>query len=291
MTTKHKSRDGKTDHEPTTPVNNIEGTVARLPQAPQTKSPVPSLTSIHAKDGRGQYGSAAFRGNCSGLLIRDILQYFRPAKVLDPMAGSGTCRDVCLELGISCQSFDLSEGADATDPATYHGLSDFDFVWLHPPYWKVIRYGNDPRCLSNAPTLDAFLFRLQTVLENCAAVLSSTGRMAVLMGDGKDEGEYLGLPFRTLEVAARAGLWLAAPEIVRFAHGTKSARKSYSKSFIPRLHDICLILKRRRTVLPIASVLPPSEHSVPSPSLDIRHPDSAFSPFAAAGFSPFSLTT
>jgi hypothetical protein len=56
---------------------------------------------------------------------------------------------------------------------------------------------------------------------------------------------YLGLPYRTLQVADSLGLWLAAPEIIRFGHGSSSATKSYSTSFIPRLHDVCDVLKRR----------------------------------------------
>jgi hypothetical protein len=32
------------------------------------------------------------------LLIRDLLKYYQPRRVLDPMAGSGTCKDVCTEL-------------------------------------------------------------------------------------------------------------------------------------------------------------------------------------------------
>src|SRR5690348_11219646 len=39
-----------------------------FPQIPRCKSNVPWLTSLHATDGRGEYGSSTFRGNCSGLL-------------------------------------------------------------------------------------------------------------------------------------------------------------------------------------------------------------------------------
>jgi hypothetical protein len=73
-----------------------------------------------------------------------------------------------------------------------------------------------------------------------------TGHLAILMGDGKHKGEYLGLPFRTLWLAAKENLWLAAPEIVRFQHGASSSTKQYTTSFIPRLHDLCFILKPRR---------------------------------------------
>lgn len=225
---------------------------ARVPRGPKTGSPVPWLTSIHARPGRGPYGDPGYRGNCSGLLIEDLLRFFGPGSVFDPMTGGGTCRDVCRALGIPCVSRDLRSGFDAADPAGYRGLGPFDFVWLHPPYWRMVRYGPDPRCLSNAPTLEDFLARLRAVIRNCAGTLGPRGKLAILIGDGKDSGEYLALPFRAMGLAAREGLRLACPEIIRCQHGATSTRKVYEASFIPRLHDVCLVLERGRGATPSA---------------------------------------
>ena len=216
-----------------------------LPEAPRTNSPVPWLTSLHTRPGRGPYGDPRYRGNCSGLLIEDLLHFYQPRRVLDPMEGGGTCRDVCSALGIPYEGFDLKMGFDATHAENYERLGRFDFIWLHPPYWRMIAYNEaDARCLSSASTLRAFLERLRLVLGNCRGVLAASGKLAVLIGDGKHEGRYLGLPFRVLNLAAAEGLWLAAPEIIRFGHGSTSSRRAYSGSFIPRMHDICLVLER-----------------------------------------------
>jgi hypothetical protein len=67
------------------------------------------------------------------------------------------------------------------------------------------------------------------------------------MGDCRLQGRYLGLPFLTLNAAAKVGFWLAAPEIIRFSHGTTSSRQRYNTAFIPRLHDVCLVLEPVRT--------------------------------------------
>ena len=121
-----------------------------LPETPDTTSPVPGLTSIHATPGRGPYGDPRYRGNCSGLLIRDLLRFYRPGRVLDPMEGSGTCGDVCRELGIRYEGRDLKHGFDATRPEHFEGLGRFDFIWMHPPYFQMVRYNpGDPRCLSS----------------------------------------------------------------------------------------------------------------------------------------------
>lgn len=224
------------------------GITVRLPTIPRSASPVPWLTSLHATDGRGEYGSAAYRGNCSGLFIRDLLNFYRPRHVLDPMSGSGTCRDVCQELNIECLSFDIHNGLDAVETANYAALSQFDFVWMHPPYWKLIKYGEDPRCLSNSPTLADFVAKMQTVFWNCRQILTNNGKIAVLMGDGREHGEYWALPHRVLQAAENVGLRLAAPEIIRFGHGATSSSREYSGAFIPLLHDVCWVFKAAQSV-------------------------------------------
>jgi len=217
-----------------------------LPEAPRTASPVPWLTSIHATPGRGNYADPSHRGNCPGLLIRDLFLCYRPSRRLDPMQGGGTCRDVCSELGIPFEGRDLKTGFDATRPDSFRGLGVFDFIGMHPPCWNMIRYNErDRRCLSSAPSVKEFVAALRAVSSNCRSVLSPHAKLAALMGDGKHEGRYLALPCRTMNAAVAEGYWLAAPEIVRFGHGSTSSRKIYSTSFIPRLHDLCYVLEPR----------------------------------------------
>ena len=113
---------------------------AKLPTAPINASPVPHLTSLYHKPEAGNYGSRAYPGNCGGNLIKDLLQYFQPKLVFDPMAGSGTCNDVCEELGIPCLSWDIHDGFDACDPASFSATETFDFIWAHPAYWRQKLY-------------------------------------------------------------------------------------------------------------------------------------------------------
>jgi hypothetical protein len=216
--------------------------IAVLPQAPKNASPVPWLTSLYHKAHRGPYGNPGYPGNCSGELIKDLLRYFRPKSVLDPMTGSGTCLDVCRELKIPCCSSDIRAGVDACDPRTYAGLGTFDFVWLHPPYWRQKRYTGDPRDLSVCPTLDAFLERYEVLIRSCVATLSPTGKLAILMGDYSDrEAGFVPLVYHTKRLCFEAGLRQACTDIIRFSHGAGSATKAYRSSFIPGLHDVCSI--------------------------------------------------
>ncbi len=218
--------------------------IAVLPQSPITGSPVPGLTSLYHRADRGPWGSAGYPGNCGGHLIRDLLCYFKPTPVYDPMSGSGTCREVCDELKIDCRSDDMRFGFDACDPKTFPQTLRFDFIWAHPPYWRQKRYTNDPRDLSNAPTLETFLDRYGRFIRNCAGVLAEGGKFAVLMGDYSDHGTFSPLTYWTKRLAFGAGLRQCCTDIVRFSHGASSSKKVYKSSFIPGLHDVCMVFER-----------------------------------------------
>lgn len=223
-------------------MEHTAGRYVPLPHSPINASPVPWLTSIHSTRSRGPYGDSRYRGNCSGYLIKDLLRFFKPSHVLDPMSGSGTCHDVCADLGIPCMSFDLKAGQDAADSRSYDGIGPFDFIWMHPPYWRMIRYNDSPRCLSNAKTPYDFEELLRSVLENCSHVLSQHGRVAVLMGDYTDrEYGFVSCTYRTKRAAESTGLHQCCTDIIRFQHGNTSSHKTYKSSFIPGLHDVCMI--------------------------------------------------
>jgi hypothetical protein len=218
---------------------------ARLPRAPQTASPVPHLTSLYHFHRAGEYSDRRYPGNCGGNLIKDLLRYFGATSCFDPMTGSGTCRDVCKELGIDCRSSDLHQGADACD-ASQFPRGRFDFCWLHPPYWRQKLYTDNPKCLSRAPTLDAFLQRYRLLIENCAGALAPGGRLAILMGDYTDrEAGFVPLVYWSKHLAFAAGLRQCATDIIRFSHGASSSTKVYRSSFIPGLHDVCMIFQKQ----------------------------------------------
>lgn len=218
---------------------------AKLPRAPLTASPVPRLTSLYHHDDRGPYGNRRYPGNCSGELIKDLLAFFDPENVIDPMTGSGTCRDVCRELDVPCLSFDLRDGFDACDPKTFPAAGSFDFCWVHPPYWRMKRYSDDPKDLSTAPTLEAFLDRYAAFIANCRKALRTGGILAILMGDYSDhEQGFVPLVYHPKRLAFSAGFRQACTDIIRFSHGASSSTKVYRSAFIPGLHDVCTVFEK-----------------------------------------------
>jgi hypothetical protein len=218
---------------------------ARLPLAPVTGSPVPHLTSLYHFHRAGEYGDRGYPGNCGGNLIKDLLLYFKPSLVLDPMSGSGTCAEVCDELGVPCMAWDIHRGIDACDPQGFSDGEAFDFIWAHPPYWRMKLYADDSRDLSRAPTLADFLRRYRQFIRNSAAALKTGGKLAILMGDYCDREEgIVPLTFHTKRIAFECRLTQHSTDIIRFSHGASSSRKRYRSSFIPQLHDVCMIFDK-----------------------------------------------
>jgi hypothetical protein len=218
---------------------------ALLPEAPRNASPVPHLTSLYHNPEAGPYGDRSYPGNCSGNLIRDLLLYFQPeGRILDPMAGSGTCQDVCDELSLPCVALDIHQGQDACNPAGMPVQGKFAFIWAHPPYFRQKLYAADSRDLSRAPNLEAFLERYGQFFHNCAAVLKPGGKLVVLMGDYCDARDgFLPLVFHSKRLAFAAGLEQCCTDIIRFSFGASSSKKVYRSSFIPGLHDVCMVFE------------------------------------------------
>jgi len=148
---------------------------------------MPIENSIVSYPERGDYGSSKFRGNCSGLLIKDIVQHYGAKSLLDPMEGSGTARDVCAELGVEYDGFDILFGFDAlTDilpPKKY------DMIFCHPPYWNIIRYSDDPRDLSTIKCFEDFIDKLFKLLERLTEYLAKDGFLVLLVGDVRKKGQ------------------------------------------------------------------------------------------------------
>jgi hypothetical protein len=230
---------------PSAPPEPNQPVYARLPLAPRNASPVPHLTSLYHFHRAGDYGDRSYAGNCGGNLIKDLLRYFRVHSVFDPCTGSGTCRDVCNELGVYCYSSDLHQGHDACD-ASQFPRGCFQFAWIHPPYWRQKLYCDDPRDLSRTPTLEAFLERYRLLIDNCAGALEPGGKLAILVGDYMDrQAGFVPLTHWTKRLAFECGLKQHCTDIIRFSHGASSAKKVYRSSFIPGLHDVCTIFEKQ----------------------------------------------
>lgn len=202
-----------------------------------------TLTSVVSYPERGPWGSADYRGNCNGYLIKDLLEYYQPQRVLDPMEGSGTTRAVCADLGIAYVGNDLANGA-GVDLYSRDFLiwlrkrMPVDFIFWHPPYGPMIRYSDHPRDLSTLP-IPEFRRVLTMGAQRLYEQLSVGGHLAILMGVYRKGGDLYRFP---LDLMA----WRepTEPEIIKVQHHCTSDRQDYSGRFIPIVHEYLLIWKK-----------------------------------------------
>lgn len=110
-------------------------------------------------------------------------------------------------------------GLDACEPATAErvrtelerlGASSAHCLILHPPYHNIIRFSDDPRDLSNAPTLEDFLDRFRSAAANAVQLLAPGRFLALVIGDTYARGEWIPLGFYCMEVCRGLGLRLKA---------------------------------------------------------------------------------
>jgi len=206
------------------------------------------LCSVVSYQNRGPWGDSRYRGNCSGHLVKDLILRFNCQSVFDPAEGSETVRDVVsgitkyLRRDINYEGRDLNKGWDIlTSPLPE---KQFDLVWYHPPYWDIIRYSDNPKDLSNCPTLEDFEFKLNQSIERLYRVVRPSGILAILIGDKRKEGNYYAL-FRTLLLNRNIGQLKAI--IIKVQHNCRSDRMVYNSRnpfLIPIKHEYCLVFQK-----------------------------------------------
>jgi hypothetical protein len=198
------------------------------------------LTSIVSYPDRGPWGDNRYPGNSSCYLLIDLCATYAPRTVLDPMEGGGTSRDVCADMGIAYQGFDLHSGVDSLRDEIGSG---YDLIFWHPPYHDMKIYSDDPRDLSRAGSLAAFGALLRAGYWRFFELLVPGGRLAILIGDLRRRGRYEPL---TADVA-RLDRNHIEGIIVKAQHNVSSNRTHYGGAFVPILHETLTIFRRPET--------------------------------------------
>jgi SAM-dependent methyltransferase len=85
-------------------------------------------------------------------------------------------------------------------------------VILHPPYWDIIKFSDDPKGadLSCAPTKKEFLDLFEQVVGNAVELLAPDRFITLVIGDKYAKGEWVPLGFECMQICLRQGLKLKA---------------------------------------------------------------------------------
>ena len=122
---------------------------------------------------------------------------------------------------------------------------EFDFVWIHPPYWNIVRYSSSSGDLSACERYERFREMLMVCLQRCFEALLPDGRVAVLIGDVRRAGKYtaiikdvLNFPYGQIRSI-----------IIKVQHNCVSDRRYYGKlEDAPIKHEYCIVFKKTEVV-------------------------------------------
>lgn len=89
-------------------------------------------------------------------------------------------------------------------------------VILHPPYFDIIQFSDDPRDLSNAASVDQFLQQIGRVTHKAGAVLESDRYLVLVIGDTYSQGEWIPLGFLTMNQVLEQGFRLKSIVVKNF---------------------------------------------------------------------------
>ena len=98
---------------------------------------------------------------------------------------------------------------------TAHNVSQVQLIILHPPYHNIIRFSDDPRDLSNAPSIPIFLKKLKRVVRNFADLLEEERYMILVMGDVYSKGECVPLGFMAMDEIRSTGKFRLKATIIK----------------------------------------------------------------------------
>lgn len=82
-----------------------------------------------------------------------------------------------------------------------HGISCVQFALLHPPYWDIIKFGDENNNLSNCENIEAFLDAFGKIIKNTYEILEPKRFMAIVIGDKYQNSEWIPLGFYCMQKA------------------------------------------------------------------------------------------
>lgn len=100
---------------------------------------------------------------------------------LEQFPGGDVVREICARTEMHHHTIDFEGGEDAR--SLKFSDSRFMGVLSHPPYWKAIKYSEDPRDLSNCATYEEFIEEFDKTLSEAQRVLTPGGYLIVITGD------------------------------------------------------------------------------------------------------------
>ncbi len=173
--------------------------------------------------------------------------------VLDPFVGSGTTLIECRRLGRNGIGIDInpdvvnrakqliekehnkfgvftdvivgdSTSVNFREVLNQRGVDKVQLVILHPPYFDIIKFTDNPSDLSNASSIDNFLIKFGKVLDNIIPVLEKNRYLSVVIGDKYSKGEWIPLGFYVMNEVMKRKVFTLKSIVVKNFEETRAKR-------------------------------------------------------------------
>lgn len=198
-----------------------------------------SLWIIEKRDNSGAH-SGHYHGNFVPQIPRQLFSRYTKKGdwILDPFMGSGTSlieaqrmkrNSIGIELqhDVAKEAYDriVTEKNDAVKIKVIVAdsqscnmnnimksveIDKVQFVIMHPPYWDIIKFSDNPKDLSNCTSVDDFLSSFGKVVDNSTSVLEKNRYCAVVIGDKYANGQIIPLGFLCMNLMLEKGFMLKA---------------------------------------------------------------------------------
>lgn len=133
-----------------------------------------------------------------------------------------------------------------------YGREQAQLVLMHPPYFDIIRFSDDPRDLSNAASVEQFLAQMSALAERVAPVLQRGRYLALVIGDKYVKGEWIPLGFQTMQAILPHGFTLKSIVVKNFEEtmGKRSQKELWRYralvgGFYIFKHEYIFLLRKR----------------------------------------------
>ncbi len=170
-------------------------------------------------------------------LVRDVLTFAKPERILDATAGSGVTARVADERAIPCVTSDLNDPREGIDLFTRDESDTYDLIVYHPDLWYSRETAAHPHDLGARRTWDEYVDLNADAVEHLAHLLRDNGRLLIVAPITRRRSRVRSLACALIEAFGAP----REPMIVHPHANPTSSGMMRGNKFIPIAHDEVLL--------------------------------------------------